>query len=141
MWHSTLLYVTQVYKAHNMSHNMSHTSTHHYHFLALFCVPARARACVHAHTHSPSPPRSLVPSPSPSLSSPPSASLSHSTSHPLFVCLPPSESSIMQSLIDGLPAQVAENLGRDPNHKTGPYYWYDMAHVMCSDVRRDMMST
>jgi hypothetical protein len=26
-------------------------------------------------------------------------------------------------LIDGLPAQVSENVGQDPNHKTGPFYW------------------
>jgi len=30
---------------------------------------------------------------------------------------------VIRTLIDGLPAQVAENLGQDPNHKTGPYFW------------------
>ena len=29
----------------------------------------------------------------------------------------------MRMLIDGLPAQVSENVGQDPNHKTGPFYW------------------
>ena len=31
--------------------------------------------------------------------------------------------SITRMLIDGLPAQVSENVGQDPNHKTGPFYW------------------